>query len=140
MLKVEKVLENAKIPFKATMNSAGLDLFSCEKLVIKPHERALVSTGLIMVFPENTYGRIAERSGISLEHGIQIGGGVIDPDYRGIVSVIMINTSDKNFVVNIGDRIAQLICEKFVSPNIWECKIPNDTNRGNCGFGHTGIK
>jgi len=102
----------AVIPSRGTFNSAGLDLNASEDAVVYPQERKLISTGVSCEFPPNTYGRIGARSGLSLK-GIDIGAGIIDPDYTGILKVLIINNGHKNFIIHSGDRIAQLIVEEY---------------------------
>jgi dUTP pyrophosphatase len=103
---------------------------------------------MIAQFPRNTYGRIAPRSGLSYYHFIDVGAGVIDPDYRGSIKVLLFNHSDKNFQVKKGDAIAQLICEKFVQPTVVEIfddelmsvelqNVDRDRARGSNCFGST---
>jgi dUTP pyrophosphatase len=108
-------------------------------LVIQPNKRALVPTDLSIACPENTYARIAPRSGLALKHGIDTGAGVIDADYRGPVGVILFNFGDEEFVINPGDRIAQLILEQIVMADVVEVQELSQTVRGSGGFGSTGV-
>ena len=134
-----KVDGNAILPSRGTSKAAGLDISSVEDVVVESRTRGLVSTGLKMRFPCGTYGRLASRSGLSLRHGIEVGAGVIDPDYRGVVKVLLYNHSNENFVIRKGDRIAQLILEKYddVSP-VGFFAVDDVTERGQSGFGSTG--
>lgn len=105
-------------------------------------DRLLIETGLVIQVPEGTYGRIAPRSGIALKHGIAVGGGVIDRDYRGTVNVLLFNHGTTAFQVKAGDRIAQLIIECIVTPEVAEIsniKDLGDSVRGSAGFGSTGV-
>lgn len=142
MLRVKKIHPDAELPSRATIGSAGYDLTSVESHVILPGHRAVVSTGLVLEIPENTYGRVAPRSGLAVKHGIQVGAGVIDSDYRGEVKVVLFNHDvNKTFVIKPGYRIAQLILEKIEIPNVEEI-VDDDiekTTRGGSGFGSTGI-
>ena len=106
--------------------------------VIHASERGLVSTGITVVLPPGVYGRVAPRSGLAVKYGIQVGAGVIDPDYTGEVKVVRFNHGDKDFEVKKGDRIAQLVLEKCDTPPIEEISIVEDTDRGSGGFGSTG--
>ena len=126
----------AEIPTRGSYSSAGLDLYANEDGVIHPGERKLISTGISCQFPTNSYGRIAARSGLSLR-GIDVGAGVIDPDYTGIIKVLIINNGKGNFIFNSGDRLAQLIIETYrhVTPYLADISI---TGRGTSGFGSTG--
>jgi dUTP pyrophosphatase len=90
--------------------------------------------------PPGTYGRIAPRSGLALKYFIDVGAGVVDSDYRGPLKVVLFNHGEVPFIVKIGDRIAQLICEKIEYPELREVVSLKDTLRGNGGFGSTGQK
>jgi dUTP pyrophosphatase len=138
MLKVKKLNSNAKLPFRASEFAAGYDLASSENCVIKPTEVYTVSTGLSVEIPEGHYGRIAGRSSLASKNYITVGGGVIDRDYRGEIKVILFNSSATNFNINVGDRIAQLILEKYSSFPVEEVDSLSDTIRGTGGFGSTG--
>ena len=134
---VELLTRDAKLPLRATVDSAGMDLFMTEDLVLKPHDRKLAPTGLRMCTPPHTYGRIAPRSGLSLK-GIDIGAGVIDRDYTGKIRVVLVNTSDFTFNVSIKDRIAQLIIERIAQVDVEIVDEIEETQRGDKGFGSTG--
>ena len=112
-----------------------------EACSLNPGERRAVSTGVAMALPLGTYGKIEGRSGLAIRKGIVIGGGVIDSDYTGEIKVILINTGTQSFVVNKGDRIAQLIIQQYMLQPQFDIvtELP-DTNRGESGFGSTGIK
>jgi len=136
-LKVRRVKSNACIPTKGSCGSVGLDLYSTEEVTIAPREYKLVSTGLVFTLPVGTYGRIAPRSGLSTK-GIDVMAGVIDPDYKGEVQVLLLNFGTEPFMCPSGQRIAQLILEKATFPKVeetWECQ---ETQRGEGGFGSTG--
>ena len=109
--------KNARIPSKSSEFAAGYDLRAVNDVVVGVGERKLVSTGLRLSCPEGTYGRIAPRSGLATKNGIDVMAGVIDPDYIGIVGVVLINLGDMPFKINVGDRIAQLIFERFETGN-----------------------
>jgi dUTP pyrophosphatase len=91
-----------------------------------------------MVLPNGVYGRVAPRSGLAVKHGIQVGAGVVDPDYTGEVKVVLFNHGDKDFEVKKGDRVAQLILERCETPEVEEVGTVEDTERGAGGFGSTG--
>lgn len=131
----------AKIPRRGSPGAAGYDLSSTEQVCIYPGKRALISTGIAIRLPNGTYGRIAPRSGLAVKHGIQVGAGVIDADYRGELKVLLFNHSKNHqFQVSAGDRIAQLICEKYETPGIIQVfDLDETTERGRDGFGSTGI-
>ncbi|ASZ84992.1 012L [Cherax quadricarinatus iridovirus] len=140
VLRVKKLHPDAILPKKGSEHAAGYDLNAyCEETVIESFTRKLIKTGLVIELPENCYGRVAPRSGLSLK-GIDIGAGVIDIDYRGEVGIILCNNSKSDFTVNKGDRIAQLVCEQIFYPHIEEIREVTETNRGSGGFGSTGKK
>ncbi|EGW34701.1 Deoxyuridine 5'-triphosphate nucleotidohydrolase [Spathaspora passalidarum NRRL Y-27907] len=130
----------AKLPTKGSALAAGYDIYSSESAVIPAHGQGLVSTDISVVVPIGTYGRVAPRSGLAVKHGISTGAGVIDADYRGEVKVVLFNHSDKDFPINAGDRIAQLVLEKIINADIEEITAEqlDSTERGEGGFGSTG--
>ncbi|KAG4102493.1 mitochondrial deoxyuridine 5'-triphosphate nucleotidohydrolase [Neocallimastix lanati (nom. inval.)] len=135
---IKKLSENAFIPKRETDGSAGMDLRSAYDEVIPPNSRKLVKTDIAIKIPRDCYGRIAPRSGLAFKHFIDLGGGVVDSDYRGNVGVIMFNFGEKEFVVKKGDRIAQLILERIYIPEVVEVDELDETTRGAGGFGSTG--
>ena len=133
---------NNELPAFATASSAGMDLraFLVSDIVIAPGERALVPTGLHMALPVGYEAQVRPRSGLAYKHGVTVlnSPGTIDADYRGDVGVILINHGDSDFVVQSGDRIAQLVVAQYASFT-WEAVTDlSDTARGEGGFGHTG--
>lgn len=138
VIKFVKLTSNAFVPTKGSAMSAGYDLYSAEFVTVQPRDKALIKTDLQIQVPEGTYGRVAPRSGIAVKHFIDVGAGVIDADYTGNVGIVLFNHGPKEFVVNPGDRIAQLICEKIVYPGLREVETIEKTGRGDGGFGSTG--
>jgi dUTP pyrophosphatase len=138
-LLVKKLSEYAQLPQQGSAVAAGFDLFSAEDTILPAGQRGLVKTDLSIACPEGTYGRIAPRSGLALKHGIDVGAGVIDADYRGPVGILLFNLSDQDFAIKRGDRIAQLILEQIVIPEIQEVEDLSETTRGAGGFGSTGV-
>lgn len=134
----QKLSENAYPPVRATPQSAGYDLFSAYDYIVCPQDKQLIKTDLAIKIPDGCYGRIAPRSGLALNYHIDIGAGVIDRDYRGNVGVVIFNHSLKYFQISKGDRIAQLICEKIMEPELKEVLLLDNTERGGNGFGSTG--
>ena len=135
---------NNALPGYETVNSAGMDLRAYlpdGEMVIKPMQRALVPTGLFMEIPVGYEGQVRPRSGLAIKSGITIlnSPGTIDADYRGEVKVILINLSDQDFVINSGDRIAQLVIAKCEQTEVVEVETLSETERGAGGFGHTGV-
>jgi dUTP pyrophosphatase len=140
---VRLLTPTAQPPKRGSVLAAGYDAYASEPTTIPANGRALVSTGLAVVCPPDTYVRVAPRSGLAVKNGISTGAGVIDADYRGEVKVLLFNHSTQDFTVNAGDRIAQLIIERIITPQVevlndeqWETVC--DTTRGAGGFGSTG--
>jgi dUTP pyrophosphatase len=148
-MKVEivKLCEKAKLPIKATVGSAGFDLFSCfeeDEIMIPTQQTKIVGTGVSIAIPKCATGMVCSRSGLAAKYGIAVlnSPGIIDSDYRGEVKVILINLSSEPFVVEKNMRIAQLlIVQHAVYVNLEE-KFSHSsiTERGDCGFGSTGLK
>jgi len=137
-MKVKKLAYEARLPTRGSGGAVGYDLYSIDTVVIPPKHRALLSTGIAVVLPPGVYGRVAPRSSLALKYRIQVGSGVIDPDYTGEVKVILFNHGHADFEVNKGDRIAQLILEKCDTPEVVEIGFLEETERGAGGFGSTG--
>jgi dUTP pyrophosphatase len=128
----------AKTPTQGTAFSAGYDLYSAESTTIARFARKLIKTNISLAIPINYYGRIAPRSGLAFKNGIDVMAGVIDSDYRGDIGVILYNTDEKEFVVNVGDKIAQIIIEPCAYSNFVISKELPASKRGDGGYGHTG--
>ena len=139
ILKIKKLNELAIIPTKGTQSAAGYDLYSSEVKTVPAKGKELIKTSISIAVPQGNYGRIAPRSGLAWKNFIGTGAGVIDCDYRGELMVLLFNHSDTNFDIKHGDRIAQLIIEKITETVIEECDDLDSTNRGNGGFGSTGV-
>jgi dUTP pyrophosphatase len=135
---------NNSLPAYETAHAAGMDLRAdtAETIVLKPMERKLIPTGLFMELPEGFEAQIRPRSGLAFKHGIGIvnSPGTIDADYRGEVKVLLINFSADDFVINHGDRIAQMVVARHEKVNWDQVEILNETSRGEGGFGHTAVK
>lgn len=141
-----KILNQSKhpLPNYETLASAGMDLRANleEAIVLKPMERKLVTTGLFIELPIGTEAQVRPRSGLALKKGITVlnSPGTVDADYRGEVGVILINLSTEDFVINDGERIAQLVIAKHERAEWDEVKVLTETSRGAGGFGSTGNK
>ena len=133
---------NHRLPEYATPGSAGMDLKANidEPFVLKPLERQIVPTGLFIALPDGYSADIQPRSGLAAKYGVTVANspGLCDPDYRGEIKVILINLSNENFVVNPGERIAQLVIRHFEKVEWNEVATLDKTERGEGGFGHTG--
>lgn len=131
------------IPEYKSIGAAGLDLYSSsiEKIIIKHFETKIIPTNLIIEIPNGWEGQIRPRSGIALKYGITImnSPGTIDSDYRGEVKILLINFGKKEFEVNLGDRIAQLIISKYEKVNFVLSEEISVTERGDGGYGSTGL-
>lgn len=133
-----------QLPEYATPQSAGMDLRANieEPIILKPMQRMLVSTGLFMALPAGYEAQVRPRSGLALKHGITVLNtpGTIDADYRGEVKVLLVNFSDTDFVINDGERIAQMVIAKHETADFIEVEELDETERGAGGYGHTGVK
>ena len=130
-----KTSDRAHAPFKGSPLAAGYDLYSAVNIIVPAQGRALIHTDLKVSVPRGTYGRIAPRSGLAATHFIDVGAGVVDEDYRGPLVVVIFNHAHVPFEVKQGDRIAQLICEKIVYPDLMQVADLDATERGHGGFG-----
>ena len=138
-LGVKKLSFDAVMPTRGSDRSVGYDLYSSEDAIVPCQAgRALVGTGITIVLPDGVYGRVAPRSGLAVKHCINVGAGVIDPDYTGEIKVVLFNHGGADFEIKKGDRIAQLVLERCETPPIEEISIVEDTERGSGGFGSTG--
>ena len=135
---------DAVMPKRATSKDAGCDVHAVEDKVIPAGMRGLVSTGLTLEIPDDSYVRVAPRSGLSCKHGIDIGAGVVDAGYTGIVHALVINNGTEDFVVTKGDRIAQIIVERIYMQTWTQAEegaleaVMATSTRGEGGFGSTG--
>ncbi|BES97623.1 deoxyuridine 5'-triphosphate nucleotidohydrolase [Nesidiocoris tenuis] len=138
VLRFAKLTENAFAPTKGSDLAAGFDLKSAYDYLVPARGKELVKTDIQVAIPEGCYGRVAPRSGLAWKHHIDVGAGVIDADYTGNVGVVLFNHGPTDFHIKAGDRVAQLICERLVYPEIQEVKAIDQTARGDGGFGSTG--
>jgi dUTP diphosphatase len=130
------------LPGRATDHAAGYDVRSASPdFTLGPGEIRLVPTGLVMELPEGVECQVRPRSGLALKHGITLPNspGTIDPDYRGELGVILQNTGTDSFTVERGERIAQLVFHRFLTPDPVEVTEVSETERGGGGFGSTGV-
>merc|ERR1711916_153787 len=138
-LLVKKITENATLPVRGSAMAAGYDLAAAYDCVIPAQGKAIAKTDLSIAVPEGTYGRIAPRSGLAWKKHIDVGAGVIDRDYRGNVGVVLFNHAQEDLHVKKGDRVAQLVLEKIMTPEVVEVEQLDATERGAGGFGSTGV-
>jgi dUTP pyrophosphatase len=140
-LQVRLLAENATLPSRAHPGDAGLDLYAAEAARIGPGERASVGTGIAIAVPEGHAGLVLPRSGNAARHGVGLANapGLIDAGYRGEVRVLLLNTDrEQPFIVETGDRIAQLLITPFAAVDAIEAADLTDTARGSAGFGSSG--
>ena len=132
------------LPAYSTPQSAGMDLRAnlSEPVTLHPMERRLIPTGLHIALPEGYEAQIRPRSGLALKKGITVlnSPGTVDADYRGEVGVLLINLSGEDFVVNDGERIAQMVVARHEQVKFEQVTLLDETERGEGGYGHTGVK
>lgn len=135
---VERISPLTKIPSRSHPSDAGLDLYSAQYYTLTPGERILASTGIKLIIPNGYAGLVWDKSGIA-KQGVRTMAGVIDASYRGEVLVNLINLSNNIYTITPGQKIAQLLIQKIELPTITEAKVENNTDRGEKGFGSTGL-
>ena len=133
-----------ELPAYATSQSAGMDLRANidAPVTLRPMERRLIGTGLYIELPEGYEAQVRPRSGLALRHGVTVlnSPGTIDADYRGEIMVLLVNLSAEDFTVNDGERIAQMVIARHERAQLAMADSLGETERGNGGYGHTGIK
>jgi deoxyuridine 5'-triphosphate nucleotidohydrolase len=137
---VKKLSVNAVLPQKAYFGDAGFDLSSAHALIVPAYGKAIALTDLSMSIPADCYGRIAPRSSLASKNFIDIGAGVIDATFRNNIGILIFNHSENDFKIEVGDRIAQLIIEVIRHPEVVEVDELPKTDRGEGGFGSSGLK
>ena len=140
MIKIKKLSENAALPRYAKPGDAGMDFYSNEELTILPNERKLVSTGISMAIPKGYVGLIWDKSGIATKHGIKTMAGVIDSSYRGEVKILIHNLSNQTHKIEKNTKVAQMLIQPIECREVIEVEELDQTERGEEGFGSTGIK
>ena len=139
-IKIKRLVQDAKLPQYANENDAGMDFFSNEEHLLKPGERKAVSTGISMAIPAGFVGLIRDKSGIAFKHGLKTMAGVVDSGYRGEVKIVIKNLSDKDYLIEKGNKIAQMLIQPIVQKELLEVTDLDDTQRGEGGFGSSGLK
>ena len=145
MIKIKVVNRgHQQLPAYATPQSAGMDLRAnlSEPITLHPMERRLIPTGLHIALPESYEAQVRPRSGLALKHGLTVLNtpGTIDADYRGEIGVVLINLSQEDFVINDGERIAQMVIARHEQGDLVVVEELDQTERGEGGYGHTGVK
>ena len=140
--KVEKISEDAILPFKAHQSDAGFDVFANEEIVIPSGESRAIKTGIRMELPEWTEAQVRPRSGLALKHAVTVlnSPGTIDAGYRGEVKIILINHGKTDFVVEKGMKMAQMVIAPVMKIQMEEGCVNLDSDRKEAGFGSTGIR
>lgn len=144
MVKIEIINKSRHdLPQYATPQSAGMDLRANldAPVTLRPLERALIPTGLFIALPDGYEAQIRPRSGLAIKKGISLvnAPGTIDADYRGEIGVILVNLSNEDFIVEDGERIAQMVIARYEQAQFMPVEVLNETERGEGGFGHTGM-
>ena len=145
MVQIKVINKGAQpLPTYATKQSAGMDLRANidSPITLKPMERRLIPTGLYISLPQGYEAQVRPRSGLALKYGITVLNtpGTIDADYRGELMVLLINFSAEDFIINAGERIAQMVIARHEQAAFVEVDILDETERGAGGYGHTGVK
>merc|ERR1719384_332933 len=130
VMQAKRLCPDAVLPVRGSQHAAGFDLSAAEATTVPAHGKAIVKTGWAIAIPEHTYARIAPRSGLAAKKFIDVGAGVVDYDYRGEVGVVLFNHGDEDFVVEVGDRVAQLVLERISMAGCEEVQELSATERG----------
>ena len=137
-LTFKRLDQRAVLPTRGSASSAGLDLYCIEAVSLEPGQRVVARTGLAVAVPEGYYGRVAPRSGLATNQGLDVLAGVIDADYRGEVGCLLYNAGDEPIRLPAQSKICQLIVERIITPEpVWVDDL-GATERGGGGFGSTG--
>lgn len=137
-IKIKKLVPEATLPQIGRVGDAAMDLVACKDYALAKGEKALISTGIAIAIPAGFWGNIRDRSGLAAKHGLHTIAGVIDPNYRGEILVAMVNLGSEDYQIKAGDRIAQMLIQKFEDIEIEEGSELEETNRGEKGFGSSG--
>ncbi|MBU0470979.1 MAG: dUTP diphosphatase [Nanoarchaeota archaeon] len=138
-LKIKKLHPEAKMPSYANPGDAGMDFYSNEDLILQPNERKLIPTGISMAIPKGYVGLIWDKSGLASKYGIKTMAGVIDSGYRGEIKILVHNLSADPFEIKRSTKIAQMLIQPIEQKELIEVDELEDTERGEKGFGSTGL-
>jgi dUTP pyrophosphatase len=139
-LKIKKLHPDAVLPKFALPGDVGMDLFAVQSHEIKPNQIAHIPTGIAMELPKGHAGLVWDKSGLSHKHGLKTLGGVLDEGYRGDITIGLINLSNKNYTVQKGDKVAQILIQKIERPRIVISNALSKSKRGEGRYGSTGKK
>jgi dUTP pyrophosphatase len=138
ILKIKKLVIDAKLPIYAHHNDAGMDLFALEDMELPAQSRVGIPTGIAIEIPDEYVGLIWDKSGLASKNGISTLGGVVDSGYRGEIIVLVVNLSQQTWQIKKGEKVAQMLIQKIFHPAIQEVDVLGDSERGERGFGSTG--
>ncbi len=138
ILKVKKIDSDIPDPHYAHTNDAGFDLYTRERVVLKPGERAMIPSGMQFEIPDGYVGLVWDKSGLSMKQGIKMLGGVVDAGYRGEVQIGAINLGHEEYVFEKYHKVAQMLIQKVEQPVITVVEVLADSSRGTQGFGSSG--
>jgi len=135
---VKKLYKDAQLPKTMRAGDAAMDFYAYKDYEIKPGERIIVETGVVIAIPNGYWGNVRDRGGLPAKHGIHTMGGVFDSNYRGEVQIILINLGSEIYNIKVGDRICQMIIEKHEDLEVEEVDELDETNRGEGRFASSG--
>ena len=142
-LKIKKMRDNAILPTRGSKEAAGIDLYACldEPYYLHPDKTFIIPTGIACDFPEGYYGLVIPRSSVGIKRKMELANtvGVIDFDYKGEIMMVFTNRGNSTQVIEPGERLAQMILQKYVTYDIIETDTLTETERGDGGFGSTGV-
>jgi len=139
-IKIKKLKPDATVPSYAHDGDAGMDIYSCEDVLIKAGQRTIISTGIALEFPKGYVALVWDKSGLAAKNGIKTMAGVGDSIYRGEYKIVLLNTSKQDYQVKKGDKICQILIQPIEQADIEEVSELGDSKRGDGGFGSTGLK
>lgn len=138
MLSIQRLTPEAILPSRGSKHAAGLDVYSPQAYTLPPGQRVLIPLDISIELPIGTFAHLLPRSGLALKHGIHVGAGVVDSDYRGNVSVLLMNLGEEVVHIQAGDRIAQMVVLPCLLMEVNEVHQTTVSDRGTGGFGSTG--
>ncbi len=137
-IKIKKLIAEATLPQVSRVGDCAMDLVAAKNYLLNPGDQVLVSTGVAVEIPAGFWGNVRDRSGLAAKHGLHTLAGVIDPNYRGEILVALINLGKESYQIKSGDRIAQMLIQKFEDIEIEEASELVESNRGANNFGSSG--
>jgi dUTP pyrophosphatase len=137
-IKIKRLHPDSKLPSYAHSGDAGMDVFALERITIRKGERHKIGTGIAFELPAGHVALVWDKSGLATNHGLTNLGGVIDASYRGEYYVTLLNSGEKDYTIEKGDKIAQILIQKVEHAELEETEALSDTSRGAGGFGSTG--